>query len=52
VRSGDQVVATAQQVGTETTFELPDDLDATELVLWITNRGDNDAVRINEVTAR
>jgi hypothetical protein len=52
VRSGDQVVATAQQAGTETTFELPDDLDATELVLWITNRGDNDAVRINEVTAR
>ena len=36
----------------ETTFELPDDLDATELVLWITNRGDNRAVRINEVRAR
>jgi tRNA A-37 threonylcarbamoyl transferase component Bud32 len=52
VRSGDQVVASAQQAGTETTFELPDDLDATELVLWITNRGDNAAVRINEVTAR
>ena len=52
VRSGDQVVASAQQAGTETTFELPDDLDSTELVLWITNRGDNAAVRINEVTAR
>ncbi len=52
VRSGDQVVASSQRVGTKTTFELPDDLDATELVLWITNRGDNGAVRINEVRAR
>ena len=52
VRSGDQVLASAQQAGTRTTFELPDDLDATELVLWITNRGDNRAVRINEVRAR
>jgi eukaryotic-like serine/threonine-protein kinase len=52
VRSGDQVVASAQQAGTETTFGLPDDLSSTELVLWITNRGDNAAVRINEVTAR
>ena len=52
VRSGDQVVAPAQQAGAKTTFELPDDLDARELVLWITNRGDNAAVRINEVTAR
>ena len=52
VRSGDRAVAPAQQVGAKTTFALPDDLDATELVLWITNRGDNDAVRINEVRAR
>jgi serine/threonine-protein kinase len=52
VRSGDQVVAPARQAETETTFELPDDLRSTELVLWITNRGDNDAVRINEVRAR
>ena len=52
VRSGDRAVAPAQQVRTKTTFELPDDLKSTELVLWITNRGDNDAVRINEVRAR
>jgi hypothetical protein len=52
VRSGDQVVAQSQQAGPKTTFELPGDLDATELVLWITNRGDNRAVRINEVRAR
>ena len=52
VRSGDQVVAPARQVGTRTTFELPDHLDATDLLLWITNRGDNSAVRINEVLAR
>ena len=52
VRSGDQAVAPAQQAGTTTTFELPDNLDSTEFVLWITNRGDNDAVRINEVRAR
>jgi hypothetical protein len=52
VRSGDQTLAPAHQAGATTTFELPDDLHATELVLWITNRGDNAAVRINEVTAR
>jgi hypothetical protein len=52
VRSGDQVLASARQAAARTTFELPDDLDATELVLWITNRGDNGAVRINEVRAR
>jgi hypothetical protein len=52
VRSGDRTVAPSRQVGPKTTFELPDDLKSTELVLWITNRGDNDAVRINEVTAR
>jgi hypothetical protein len=52
VRSGDRAVAPAQQAGATTTFELPDGSDATELVLWITNRGDNDAVRINEVRAR
>jgi hypothetical protein len=52
VRSGDQVLAPARQVGTRTTFELPEDLDQTNLLLWITNRGDNQAVRINEIAAR
>jgi eukaryotic-like serine/threonine-protein kinase len=52
VRSGDQVLAPATQAGTRTTFELPEDLDATSFVLWITNRGENSAVRINEVQAR
>jgi tRNA A-37 threonylcarbamoyl transferase component Bud32 len=52
VRSGDRVVVSARQAGTQTTFELPEDLDATDLTLWITNRGDNGAVRINEVRAR
>ena len=45
-------IAPARQAGTKTTFELPDDLESTQLVLWITNRGDNGAVRINEVRAR
>jgi len=52
VRSGDQVLAPARRAGTRTTFELPEGLDATNLLLWITNRGDNGAVRINEVRAR
>ena len=52
VRSGDQVVAPPRQAGTRTTFALPEDVNSTELVLWITNRGDNEAVRINEVRAR
>jgi eukaryotic-like serine/threonine-protein kinase len=52
VRSADQVVSPARRVGTRTTFALPNDVSSTELVLWITNRGDNDAVRINEVRAR
>jgi serine/threonine-protein kinase len=52
VRSGDQVVAPARQAGTRTTFELPAEVDPADLLLWVTNRGDNGAVRINEVTAR
>jgi eukaryotic-like serine/threonine-protein kinase len=52
VRSGDRVLAPARQAGTRTTFELPEDVDQTDLLLWITNRGENGAVRINEVTAR
>jgi hypothetical protein len=52
VRSGDRVLAPARQAGTRTTFELPEDLGETSLLLWITNRGDNSAVRINEVAAR
>jgi eukaryotic-like serine/threonine-protein kinase len=52
VRSGDRVLAPAKQAGTRTTFELPEDLTETSFVLWITNRGENSAVRINEVSAR
>ncbi|HJV30344.1 MAG TPA: hypothetical protein VJ645_07490, partial [Gaiellaceae bacterium] len=52
VRSGDRVLAPPREVGTRTTFELPQELDATSFLLWITNRGDNQAVRINEVRAR
>jgi serine/threonine-protein kinase len=52
VRSGDRVVAPGRRVGSRTTFPLPDDHDATDLLLWITNRGDNGAVRINELSAR
>ena len=52
VRSGERVLAPARRAGTRTTFALPEDLDETNLLLWITNRGDNAAVRINEVTAR
>jgi serine/threonine-protein kinase len=52
VRSGERVVAPPRQVGTRTTFQFPDDLDATSYLVWITNRGDNPAVRINEVTGR
>jgi serine/threonine-protein kinase len=52
VRSGDEVLAPARQAGTRTTFELPEGLDKTDLLLWITNRGDNGAIRINEVLAR
>ena len=52
VRSGDRVLAPAREVGTRTTFQLPEGLDATSFVLWITNRGDNPAVRVNEVRAR
>jgi eukaryotic-like serine/threonine-protein kinase len=52
VRSGDRVLAPGRQVGMRTTFELPQELDATSFLLWITNRGDNQAVRINEVRAR
>ena len=52
VRSGERVISRGRRVGTRTTFPLPEDLDATDLLLWITNRGDNGAVRINEVRAR
>ncbi len=41
-----------QTVGTATTFTLPSGTDATTFVLWITNRGGNSAVHVNEVTAR
>lgn len=52
VRSGDRVLAPARRAGRRTTFQLPEDAAATDLLLWITNRGDNGAVRINEVRAR
>jgi serine/threonine protein kinase len=47
----DTVAAEAQQVGEETTFELGD-AEGRFWLVWITNRGDNSAVRINEITAR
>jgi serine/threonine-protein kinase len=52
LRSNDRVLVPARQVGTRTTFELPGDAGATSFLLWITNRGSNSAVRINEVLAR
>ncbi|HET9674383.1 MAG TPA: serine/threonine-protein kinase [Gaiellaceae bacterium] len=52
LRSGNTVLAPAQTVGTATTFTLPSGTDATSFVLWITNRGANPAVHVNEVTAR
>ena len=52
VRSGGRVVAPARQARAQTTFELPEDVGGRSLLLWLTNRGDNGAVRINEVRAR
>jgi predicted Ser/Thr protein kinase len=50
VRDGDRVLSPPRQVGSATTFPLPDGNDATELILWLTNRGDNRSVHVNEVT--
>ena len=52
IRSGESVLSESRQVGSSTTFELPDGNDATELTIWITNRGPHSAVHVNEVTAR
>ena len=52
LRSGGEVLSPRQRVGSAATFVLPSGSEATNLVLWITNRGDNAAVRVNEVTAR
>jgi eukaryotic-like serine/threonine-protein kinase len=52
IRSGNTIYAPSQQVGTATTFTLPSGTEVTRFVLWITNRGPNSAVHVNEVTAR
>ena len=52
IRAGDEVVSESRTVESETTFELPDGHEHTELVLWITNLGPHSAVRVTEVTAR
>ena len=52
IRSGNTIYTPSQQVGTAATFTLPSGTDLTRFVLWITNRGPNSAVHVNEVTAR
>jgi eukaryotic-like serine/threonine-protein kinase len=52
IRSGGETVSESQEVGSETTFRLPEDGEATEFLVWITNRGSHPSVRITEVTAR
>jgi eukaryotic-like serine/threonine-protein kinase len=52
LRSGNTIYTPSQQVGTSTTFTLPSGTELTRFVLWITNRGPNSAVHVNEVTAR
>jgi eukaryotic-like serine/threonine-protein kinase len=52
IRSGNTIYTPSQQVGTATTFTLPSGTELTKFVLWITNRGGNSAVHVNEVTAR
>jgi eukaryotic-like serine/threonine-protein kinase len=52
VRSGGRVVSARRRVENGTEFPIEDDgAGATELVLWITNRGPHSAVHVNEVTA-
>jgi eukaryotic-like serine/threonine-protein kinase len=50
VRDGDTVLSPPRRVGSATTFPLPDGNEATELILWLTNRGDHRSVHVNEVT--
>jgi eukaryotic-like serine/threonine-protein kinase len=52
IRAGDEAVSPSRQVAGKTTFELTGDTDSTELTVWITNRGPNSAVHVNEVTVR
>jgi serine/threonine-protein kinase len=52
IRSGGERIAESQTVSGETTFALPEDSEATELVVFITNRGPHRSVHVNEVTAR
>jgi serine/threonine-protein kinase len=52
IRSGGERISESQTVEGETTFALPDDSEATELVVFITNRGPHRSVHITEVTAR
>ncbi len=46
-----RAVSGSQQAGTRATFRLPG-AAARYYLIWITNRGDNASVHINEVTAR
>jgi len=50
VRANGSVISKSRSVGRTTVFPL--ETDATELILWITNRGQYGAVHVNEVTAR
>jgi hypothetical protein len=52
IRSGGETVSQPQVVANETTFVLPEDNEAIEFLVWITNRGSHPSVRIAEVTAR
>jgi eukaryotic-like serine/threonine-protein kinase len=52
IRTGGKTVSESQEVESETTFDLPEDGEATEFVVWITNRGEHPSIRITEVTAR
>jgi hypothetical protein len=51
VRSGGRVVSATRRVEDGTEFPIAEGERATELVLWITNRGPHAAVHVNEVTA-
>ena len=50
IRVGDTVIAGPQQVQDGTSFRLPEGSTG-PFTLWITNRGPNPAVHVNEVTA-
>ena len=52
IRRGNTIYTPSQQVGRAATFTLPSGTRLTRFVLWITNRGPNSAVHVNEVTAR